>query len=244
MTPDAFKDWITLSDWALLTPEERWDYRCEGLPADTGCEMCGFAEGEQYYAAVAAKHPAAAAACHSSASGDAANPVPVTVPLPGLDFSYVDGSAAKPGNAWFKVCQWQALAELPEMCAGDWTPAPPAPPGPPATTLAEYNCDCERHAYCSTVDRGNRYVAAFTSQHIADIDQFKWRETEDEREAVPDADPKTMHTGNDMLWKELAYWCSADVLEAIESGTYERVDSIDDTMAARGLAFDGAPPLD
>lgn len=199
--------------WNKLTPEERWDYRCADQPVDTGCEACGVAEGTKYYDALAAQYPAVAAACHTSHSGDPENPVPTTHLLPNLGWTYDDGSPMVEGNSWFKVCQWRALAELPAFCAGGWAPAPPTSPGPPATTPDEYHCDCERHAYCSSGLRGNAYVDAYIAKHPY-VDDFAWRTPGHERAAGEDA------VGDDLLWKEQAYWCSSDVLGAIADGTY------------------------
>ena len=83
-------------------------------------------------------------------------------------------------------------------------------PGPPATTVDEYNCDCERLAYCTSIERGNKYADAYFRNH-RELDNFKWRMDVDSR---PDFMGQS-HVGDDELWKELPYWCSADVLKAI-----------------------------
>lgn len=206
---------------ATVKPAVAWtpETRCARYAtfSETGCEMCGYAEPASYYDVAAAQSPLAAKACVSSSNLAPENPLPAAAPLPG---SKSEGKPA--GNAWYKACLWDALAHLPETCAGTFVPAPPAA-SPPATTTAEYTCDCEAHAYCFG-DCGpgggdNPYCAAFLAQHPAK-DYFDWS-----------ADARLMgspmgNVGPDAIWSEEEYWCDAATLKSIDEGTFEPQDRV------------------
>lgn len=179
--------------------------------SEKGCEMCGWAEPPTYYEDVAAKYPAAARACANSANASATNPLPATRPLPGS--SHTHG----PSNAWYKACLWEALADLPAVCAGTFVPTPP-PAVPAATTHEEYTCDCELHAYCfSGCGPGggdNKYCAAYFAQH-PHLDYFDWAS------GGPRPMPSLMgNVGPEQLWREEPFWCDARTLAAIEGGYF------------------------
>lgn len=71
-------------------------------------------------------------------------------------------------------------------------------------------------SYCTSIERGNKYADAYFRNH-RELDDFKWRMDVDSR---PDFMGQS-RVGDDELWKELPYWCSADVLKAIDDGTYD-----------------------
>ena len=187
--------------------------RCDKYSSfqETGCEMCGWAEPPTYFDRVAAAYPTAARACADSANASATNPLPAGRPLPGSAHQH------GPSNAWYKACLWEALAALPEVCAGTFKPTAP-PPVPAAKTPEDYTCDCELHAYCYSAcgpeGGDNPYCAAYFAQH-PHMDYFDWT-------AVTRPQPSIVgNVGPERLWDEEAFWCDATTLAAVEDGTFK-----------------------
>lgn len=109
-------------------------------------------------------------ACGRSASFAEANPAPVSAG-PTLN-TYAEG------NAWFVVCNFQALARLDDLCAGTFVAEPPSQDAPAqqyfghdglkpsAEDIAKGWTDpCAAHAFCTACDEGrNPFCRAYMQQ--------------------------------------------------------------------------------
>ncbi|KAH8068227.1 peptidyl-prolyl cis-trans isomerase [Aureococcus anophagefferens] len=94
-------------------------------------------------------------------------------------------AAAACGAAPSAACLWEALARLPETCAGTFDAAAAAAP------RLDGACDCGVAAFCASgCGEGNAYCDAFVAQHpaLAALD-------------APGA-------AADALWRDEAHWCS------------------------------------
>ena len=151
------------------------------------------------YAAVVASHPAARV-CAPSAADD--------------DF------------LWFRPCQWQAVAHMPDVCAGTFAPeAPSARDGPFALNASDADvcsklyksyylfddafevdaadCDpCQVDAFLGACGTDNAYCDAFLRYNPRLVRSATFMD-------VPDS-----------FFGQLGYWCDAAVLRAIDAGTY------------------------
>jgi len=123
------------------------------------------------------------------------------------------------GFLWYRPCQWQAIAALPELCAGTFAPAAPAASEGAVESVADKDrlarllglgvagdetTPCQANAFCSScyADDGstNAYCDAVLDQHPGLLES-----------PVSIENPDT-------FFGELDYWCSDAVLGAIDGG--------------------------
>lgn len=131
------------------------------------------------------------------------------------------------GYYWYDVCKWQAVAALPELCAGTFTPSRPdmaaaAAPDPPAVAIDGVTADvlalcpayaglpetcsyCQSHAYCASCE-GNAYCAAFLLKNPAVVGRGYGAN-------IPD------------VFGQLDFWCDPATLAAVEAGDFARLIS-------------------
>ena len=127
------------------------------------------------------------------------------------------------GFRWFRPCQWQLIAQMPETCAGRAALAPPAAAawaagalgvkdpeavcaavtGEPYAAFDGHTCaPCQANAYCSYC-AGNAYCAAFVAQHPGMAGRVS-----------------TFADVPDVFFGELDFWCDAAVLASVAEGTF------------------------
>ena len=126
------------------------------------------------------------------------------------------------GFYWYDVCKWQAVAALPELCAGTFTPSRPdmaaaAAPDPPAVAIDGVTADvlalcpayaglpetcsyCQSHAYCASCE-GNAYCAAFLLKNPAVVGRGYGAN-------IPD------------VFGQLDFWCDPATLAAVEADDF------------------------
>ncbi|KAH8060166.1 peptidyl-prolyl cis-trans isomerase [Aureococcus anophagefferens] len=137
-----------------------------------------------------------------------------------FDMSRYPAAAAACGAAPSAACLWEALARLPETCAGTFDAAAAAAP------RLDGACDCGVAAFCASgCGEGNAYCDAFVAQHpaLAALD-------------APGA-------AADALWRDEAHWCSPDVLGAIADGAFEPAEALFDDADRAVLLARRLPPL-
>lgn len=123
------------------------------------------------------------------------------------------------GFLWYRPCQWQAIAALPELCAGRFEPVAPSPSEDAVISVkrkdviaqmedlgvfGDNTTPCQANAFCSScyADDGstNPYCDAVLDQH-------------------PGLLKSSVYIQNpDTFFGELDYWCSDDVLRAVAEG--------------------------
>merc|ERR1719359_32860 len=124
---------------------------------------------------------------------------------------------------WLRPCEWQAVAHMGEFCSDKFSPQVPEllpgvslrpvkPDDADACTkltdsnVASDDCRlCQANAFCSACGADNKYCNAFLKAH-------------------PDLSRSETNVGTAEAFfvdKELSYWCSDDVQQAITAGTYD-----------------------
>ena len=125
---------------------------------------------------------------------------------------------------WLRPCEWQAVANMGEFCSDKFSPQVPEllpgvslrpvkPSDDDACTkltntehVSSDDCKlCQANAFCSACGADNKYCNAFLKAH-------------------PDLLRSETNVGTAEAFfvdKELSYWCSDDVQQAIDAGTYD-----------------------
>ena len=124
---------------------------------------------------------------------------------------------------WLRPCEWQAVAHMDAFCSDKFSPqVPELLPGvslrpvkpdddDACTKLTDSNVPaedcrlCQANAFCSACGADNKYCNAFLKAH-------------------PDLLRSETNVGTAEAFfvdKELSYWCSSSVQDAIEQGTYD-----------------------
>merc|ERR1719359_1593867 len=124
---------------------------------------------------------------------------------------------------WLRPCEWQAVADMGAFCADSFNPqVPELLPGvslrpvkpdddDACTKLTDNNVPsedcrlCQANAFCSACGADNKYCNAFLKAH-------------------PDLLRSETNIGTAEAFfvdKELSYWCSSSVQQAIDAGTYD-----------------------
>mmetsp|Transcript_10378 Transcript_10378/g.26352 ORF Transcript_10378/g.26352 Transcript_10378/m.26352 type:complete len:233 (-) Transcript_10378:160-858(-) len=180
---------------------------CQAYDQSMDYSRCGRAEPVDMYPWARNKYgPLVEETCGSSQAFVDANPVPLSKGF------------LRAGNAWFVVCNYQMLAQMPAFCDGsfeaqppldDGTAAPPSSRGSrlPQVTLGDYSRGwvdpCAAHAFCSACDDGaNPYCNAWMRQVVA---------------CEPDGDNFRIQRLYNTSTRD--YFCSK--LPEIEAGTYD-----------------------
>ena len=170
-----------------------------------------------------------------------------------------DPTAYSPNATYYAlVCTWEAVAALPDACAGGFEPTAPgsaawaAPGGARENDVSQDVFDaldvyaCDEHAFCRTCGEDNPYCAAVAAyyggvgaEYPCDFGTDDWR------------CPYTWDSGGLVganaaaraVDLDLELWCADDTLAAIAAGTFDAVAArrrrlgADSGRMARALEF-------
>ena len=157
-------------------------------------------------------------------SHDYANACESSSTAPGTGFFALCASACTGSNttSFAMVCAWEAVARLPEVCDGSFSPTTPSNSSNRRNTVEAVVDDddatdltsCDEHAFCFSCGAGNAFCKAVAA-HYGGVDGGQ----SGRRRAASSGGALAAYYALD---DDLGYWCSDQTLAAVRAGEFPR----------------------